>query len=185
MPKIARPWSAVVTTRRARAASLWRSANVDQLFQVDLAVAIPVDDLRQAGQRRLRGIDRGLFLAFEVAVLVGVGGLEPLLEDAAGLPRPRRAAVFDVDIEPYLPDGELDVAVGEPPDLRPFGRAPPASDPGRRLAGSVGRKGDVERQVDRRPGEEFSQLVQCRAHRRCSCRRAAKASGSIANSLGR
>ena len=79
MPKIARPWSAVVTTRRARAAPVWLFGEVEQLFQIDLAVAIAVDDLSQSGKRRLRCIDRGLFLAFEIAVLVGVGGLELLL----------------------------------------------------------------------------------------------------------
>ena len=158
MPKIARPWSAVVTTRRAARGLDLAIGELEQLFQVDLAVAIPVDDLRQTGKGRLRGIDRGLFLAFEVAVLVGVGGLELLLEDAAGL-LGRGVAVFDVDVEPDLSDGELDVAVGELPDLRSLRQGPAGFHPDRRPAGSLGREGDVERQVDRRPGEELSQLV--------------------------
>ena len=106
----------------------------------------------------MRGIDRGLFLAFEVAVLVGVGGLEPLLEDAAGL-LGRGVSVFDVDVEPDLSDGELDVAVGELPDLGSLRQDAAGFHPDRRSAGSLGREGDVERQVDRRPGEELSQLV--------------------------
>ena len=85
----------------------------------------------------MRGVDRGQFLAFEVAVLVGVGGLEPLLEDAAGL-LGRGVSVVDVDVEPHLSDGELDVAVGELPDLGSLRQGPAGVHPDRRPAGSLG-----------------------------------------------
>ena len=100
----------------------------EQLFQVDLAVAIAVDHLRKTGKRRLGGIDRGQFLAFQIAVFVDVGGLELLLEDAAGKIG-GGVAVVDLDVEPDLSDGKLDVAGGELPDLAPLGKSPPAFHP--------------------------------------------------------
>ena len=56
-------------------------------------------------------------------------------------------------------DRELDVAVGELPDLGSLWQGPAWFRPDRRVAGSIGRECDVERQVDRKVGEELAQLA--------------------------
>ncbi len=68
-------------------------------------------------------------------------------------------AVFDVDVEPDLADRELDIAVGEPPDLRPFGKSPPVSTRAFAWPAASGPKRDIEREVDRRPAEQLAQFV--------------------------
>ena len=184
MPKIARPWSSVVSDQSPAGGLDLAIGEVDQLLQIELAVAIPVDDRGEAGQRRLRGIDRGQLLALEVAVLVGVGGLELLLEDAAGL-LGRGVAVVDVDVEPDLSDGELDVAVGEPPDLDSLRHvsAGLARGPSTRPAASAERvTSSVE--VDRRPRRAAFAARRVSSASSPFLSAAANASGSIANSSG-
>ena len=61
-----------------------------------------------------------------------------------------------MEVDPDLADDELGIAVREPPKLRSLGQYTTRGDLGRGLAASLGRKFDLERQVDRRLRQEFS-----------------------------
>ena len=115
-------------------------------------------------------IDRGELLAFEVAVLVRVGGLEPLRENAPDLARGVRPSSTRTSTR-TCPISDLDVAVSNLANLDPLRpESRPSAGTNRRRGRSLRREGDIERQVDRQPPEELSQLVECRASRPGSCR---------------
>ena len=84
---------------------------VVQLLGVELAVAVAVEELEEAGQGRGVVLVLGQLGLLEVAVLVGVGGLELGREGPPGVVG-RAGAVVDVDVQADLADGDLDVAVG-------------------------------------------------------------------------